>query len=89
MHRRTSHTAIGLGTVCLTAALVPLACTRGALEELTAETRWRVHPVLIRNDHNALLQVLVDVKRNDPVRLRAHTTRTRNLAEDIAIDDHV
>ena len=31
----------------------------------------RVHPVLIRNDHNALLQVVVEVKQKEDVRLRS------------------
>jgi sialidase-1 len=42
-----------------------------ALEEVTVTTLRRVHPVLIRNEHNALLQIVVDVQRDREVRLQA------------------
>ena len=73
---RKPHAAIGLGIVCLAAALLLVADdTHGkdAPQGLTAITIRRVHPVLIRNERNALLEVVVDVKRNDEVLLRSLT----------------
>ena len=74
MSHRTPHVAIGLGIVCLAAALLLLTSnTHGedAPQGLTAATTRRVHPVLIRNERNALLEVVVDVQRTDEVRLRS------------------
>ena len=73
---RKPHAAIGLGLVCLAAALLLVADdTHGkdAPQGLPAVTIRRVHPVLIRNERNALLEVVVDVKRNDEVLLRSLT----------------
>src|SRR5947207_11384010 len=44
---------------------------RGAGEGVTVTMSRRVHPVLIRNEHNILLQIVVEVQREKEVRLRA------------------
>ena len=90
MSHRTPHVAIGLGIVCLAAALLLLTSdTQGedAPQGLTAETTRRVHPVLIRNERNALLEVVLDVKRTDEVRLQSvtFTLNGTNIADDLEL----
>ena len=71
---RAQNAMFRLSILCLALLLLPLAGgTRGAgsLEGLDASMSQRVHPVLIRNDHNALLQVVVEVKHKEEVRLRS------------------
>ncbi len=38
---------------------------------ITATTSQQVHPVLLRNDQNELLEIVIDVKTTNPVQLRA------------------
>src|SRR6266566_384448 len=58
------------------AGLVGCSCVgnpfaRAAGEGVTVTMSRRVHPVLIRNEHNILLQIVVEVQREKEVRLRA------------------
>jgi hypothetical protein len=53
------------------AALACAACGGRGTDGLTATVAQETHPVLIRNDRNALLQVVVNSKRTDPVRVQA------------------
>src|SRR4051794_16165086 len=63
---------------CLANSLAPAA--EGGV---TVTTLRRVHPVLIRNNHNPLLQVVVVVRGDKEVRLRAvHFTLDR--CDDVA-----
>jgi len=39
--------------------------------DITVTTSRRVHPILIRNEHNALLQIVVNVEGDKEVRLQA------------------
>ena len=74
MPSRAQSAMFRLSILCLAALLLPLAGgTRGArsLKGLDASMSQRVHPVLIRNNHNALLQVVVEVKDKEDVRLRS------------------
>ena len=74
MPSRVQKAIFRLSILCLAALLLPLAGgTRGAgsSKGLDASTTQRVHPVLIRNDHNALLQVVVEVKHKQDVRVRS------------------
>jgi len=57
-----------VGLVCLLALFLS-GC--GAGEGLTAQVSQPVHPVLIRNEHNILLQVTIDSRRNSPVGLKS------------------
>jgi sialidase-1 len=50
-------------------ALLLSAC--GVTQGLTARVSQPVHPVLIRNDHNVLLQLTVDSQRTSPTSLEA------------------
>src|SRR5687768_5394361 len=43
----------------------------GAAEGVTVTVTHPAHPVLIRNEHNALSRIVVDVQGDQPVRLRA------------------
>lgn len=73
---RTRCAAIALGMICLTAALLWVTDdTYGedVPQGVTATTIRRVYPVLIRNERNVLLQLVVNVKRNDEVRLQSLT----------------
>ena len=58
--------------VSLTACLV--ACSSDAAQpvQVTATAVQRVHPVLLRNDHNALIQVVLEVS-SQPARVTAFT----------------
>ena len=47
------------------------SCANAAGEEVTAATSRQVHPLLIRNEAGALLQIVVDVQSNKEVRLQA------------------
>src|SRR5712664_2352796 len=60
----------GFGAVCL-AALAYIACGERSTDGLTATVTDQVHPVLIRNDHNVVLQVEVDSKRRSPAHLQS------------------
>jgi len=58
------------------AGLVGCSClghpvARAAGEDATVTMARRVHPVLIRNEHNILLQIVVEVQREKEVHLRA------------------
>ncbi|MCC6863152.1 MAG: exo-alpha-sialidase, partial [Bryobacterales bacterium] len=61
--------------LCGTAAVLLAAGCGRAPAGITATVTERVHPVLIRNDHNELLELLLDVRREDPVSLRSVTCR--------------
>jgi sialidase-1 len=54
--------------VCLASLL--LAGCRGT-DGLAAKVTQQVHPVLIRNDHNVLLQLVIESKRTSPASLRS------------------
>jgi sialidase-1 len=60
----------GFGVVCL-AALLHVACGARSTDGLTATVTEQVHPVLIRNEHNVLLQVVVNSKRKFPAHLQS------------------
>jgi hypothetical protein len=45
--------------------------TRAGDENVTVTTSRRVHPVLIRNEFGALLQIVMDVQRGKDLRLQA------------------
>ena len=66
MLHRTYHVAM----VC-SLALGLAACGQRATEGLTATVTQHVHPVLIRNDHNVVMQVVIDSKRATPARLQS------------------
>ncbi len=58
----------------LVALLTPLAiitCGSSSSKELSASVSQRIHPVLIRNDRNPLLQLVIKVKREENIRLRS------------------
>lgn len=81
---RTPYGVVGLGIVCLAAASLFFASAaheKGVPQGVTAATVRYVRPVLIRNEHNSLLQVLVDVKRSDEVRLRSLTFSLEGTAK--------
>jgi sialidase-1 len=54
-----------------------------AEQDVTVAASRRVHPVLIRNDHNPLLQVVVEVRGEKEVRLRA-VRFTLDRCDDVA-----
>ena len=56
------------GVVCL-AALLLSACN--ATDGLIATVTQPIHPVLIRNDQNVMLQLVIDSKRTSPARLES------------------
>jgi sialidase-1 len=60
--------AVGVGIVCV-AALLLAGCS--ATEGLTATVIQPVHPVLIRNDQNVMLQLVIDSKRSAPAQLQS------------------
>src|SRR5262245_30920646 len=57
------------GLVACLCVGIPFA--RAAGEGLSVTMSRRVHPVLIRNEHNVLLQVVVDVQGEKEARLQA------------------
>jgi sialidase-1 len=59
-------------TLPLAAALL-LSITCSAAPVVSATITQRVHPVLIRNDHNELLELMMEVQGGGPVRLRSVT----------------
>lgn len=68
--------AIGWAALCGVAAfsfLFGSTQAKDGPEGLSAVAIRRVHPVLIRNERNALLQLVVDVKRSEAVRLQSLT----------------
>src|SRR5436305_9375953 len=67
-YRRRSRT-VSFGVICV-ATLLLAGCGERSTEGLAVTVIQQVHPVLIRNDHNAVLQVVVDSKRKSPARLR-------------------
>ncbi len=56
------------GVLCL-AALLLSACN--ATDGLIATVTQPIHPVLIRNDQNVMLQLVIDSKRTSPARLES------------------
>lgn len=56
---------------CLLAAMPWTSWANAAAAAVTASSSQRVHPVLIRNHHNELTELVVDVKSDDPVSLRS------------------
>lgn len=63
----------GLGT-CLAMVLSAAACTGPAPAELEVTASQRVHPVLIRNEHNSLMRLTVE-SREPGHRVRSFTFR--------------
>ena len=63
------HHMVTQSRICCLLAAFLAACSlpdgdeAARADEIQAKVSQRVHPVLIRNDHNALIQVVVDVKQ--------------------------
>ena len=49
----------------------PPVCAESAATGISVTNSQRVHPVLIRNPHNGVLRVVVDVQRDDEIKLQA------------------
>jgi sialidase-1 len=64
------HFAGGFSFICV-ASLMLVACGERGTEGLTATVTPHVHPVLIRNEHNVILQMVIDSKRKHPARLQS------------------
>jgi sialidase-1 len=60
-----------LAVLCALVAVLGSGGCRRAPEGITVTTTQRVHPVLIRNDHNELVELTVNVQRSDPVAFQA------------------
>ena len=60
-----------LAVLCGLVAVLGSGACRRAPEGITVTVTERVHPVLIRNDHNELVELTVNVQRSDPVALQA------------------
>lgn len=68
MQRRTNamvftkmgHSVFCLAATILTACTLPSGGETAPAKQVQSTVSQRVHPLLIRNDHNALVQVRVD-----------------------------
>ena len=60
----------GAGIICV-AALFNMACGSRGTDGLTVSVTKDVHPVLIRNDRNVLMQMTIDSKRTTPAQLQS------------------
>lgn len=75
----TNFCAIGLAL--LYSCSLNTASSEDAPEGLNAFATQRVHPVLIRKEHNPFIQVVVDVKQKDAVRVKSLTFSLKDTDE--------
>ncbi len=62
-----------MNSLRILAAVAWLAMAGSAAAEVSAAVVQRTHPVLIRNDHNELLELVIQVSGGGPVRLQSVT----------------